>query len=114
MDHDAWQTPYNPQRKHFRPLFPTREESIAYAQARDTKRFLERDSDVFMIKATDSQTQEIIGWATWVVHGAKEGEGKVEASYYPEGSEEREFAEIFLNGLRRFIADRVPRKHLGA
>jgi hypothetical protein len=51
MDHAAWLTPYNPQLKHFRPQCPTREEAIAWKQARDTKRLAENDPNVFfMIK----------------------------------------------------------------
>lgn len=69
-----------------------------------------------MIKATDDETQEIVGWATWEVNdpAAKEaGDEKVVASWYPEGSEEREFAEVFINGLWGFIGERVTRKHMG-
>ncbi|CAO2647237.1 Nn.00g081590.m01.CDS01 [Neocucurbitaria sp. VM-36] len=56
MDYDAWLTPYNPQLKHFRPVFPTREESIAYTKKRDIARFNANDPNNFMIKVTDEET----------------------------------------------------------
>jgi hypothetical protein len=114
MDYDAWQQPYNPQLKHFRPLFPTRSESIAYAQAKHIERFSKQDPSVFMIKVADDETQEIIGWAVWKVNDpATLSGGRTVAHWYPEGSEEREFAEIFINGLWGFIEQRVTRKHMG-
>ncbi|KAF1830802.1 hypothetical protein BDW02DRAFT_572637 [Decorospora gaudefroyi] len=105
MDHIAWQTPYNPQLKHFRPQLSDPEEAIAWTHARDTKRFRERGDHVFMIKATDDATGEIVGWAVWEVEGGQQE--RTVASWYPEGSEERAFAEIFINGLWGFIGGRV-------
>lgn len=91
MDHDAWLTPDNPQLEYFRPTFATREESIAYVIARKTKQLNEQNSNTFMIKVTDDETNEIIGFAVWAVNdpGTSSGE-KTVASWHPEGSEERQ------------------------
>ena len=115
MDYDAWRTPGNPQLKHFRPVLPTREEEIAYTKDRDTKRLREADPNSFMIKVWDDETNEIIGWAVWVINDpeAQVEDGKAVASWHPEGSEQKEFAEIFINGLWKFLGERVTRKHLG-
>ncbi|KAF1847910.1 uncharacterized protein K460DRAFT_393128 [Cucurbitaria berberidis CBS 394.84] len=113
MDYDAWRTPYNPQLKHFRPPFPTREESLAHAKEKATKKFEEHDPDYFMVKVTDTATSEIIGWATWAINDPQKSTGeKTVAHWHAEGSEEREFAEMFINGLWGFIAERVTRKHM--
>lgn len=114
MDHDAWLTPYNPQLKHFRPNLSSRQESIDYVIARNTKKFNEQDPHSFMIKVTDDETGEIIGYAAWAVNDPENsGEEKTVATWHPEGSEEKEFAECFINGLWGFIAERVTRKHMG-
>ncbi|KAJ4377397.1 hypothetical protein N0V83_000222 [Neocucurbitaria cava] len=76
MDHDAWLSPYNPQLKHFRPVLPTREEAIAYTTQRDTARFLENDPNNFMIKVTDDETEEVVGYAVWEVNDPQGKEGK--------------------------------------
>ncbi len=70
---------------------------------------------MFMVKVTDDETGQIIGYANWVVNDPEkqEGDGKTHAVWHPEGSEEREFAEIFINGLWRFMEERVTRKHMG-
>lgn len=119
MDYDAWLIPYNPQLKHFRPVFSTREESIAYVKTRSIAALEAADSNVFMIKVTDDETGEIIGWATWAVNdptaiGDNEAPTKTLATWHPEGSEEREFAEIFIDGLWGFLSARVDRPHMGA
>ncbi|KAH7396246.1 hypothetical protein BKA66DRAFT_566745 [Pyrenochaeta sp. MPI-SDFR-AT-0127] len=115
MDYDAWHTPYNPQLKHFRPVFETREESIEYTKAKNIKTLKAANPNCFMVKVTDDETNEIVGWAIWVVNDPEndvEGEGKTVAHWHPEGSEEREFAELFIDGLWGFLAERVPRKHM--
>ncbi|KAL6706319.1 hypothetical protein ACN47E_005609 [Coniothyrium glycines] len=125
FDHSAWLSPPNPQLKHFRPAHHTRAEAIAHATARFVRQLEQRDPDTFMVKATDDQTGQIVGWAVWAVNDAvaakrveerdtADGEagGGVHATWYPEGSEEREFAEIFINGLWGFLAHRVPRRHM--
>lgn len=114
MSWDAWQMPYNPQLKHFRPKKPTRDENIAYAIAQDTKFVTSAGPNQYMIKVTDTDTDEIIGMAIWVVNDPENSEeGPTVATYYPEGSEEREFAETFINGLWGFLGERIPRKHMG-
>jgi hypothetical protein len=114
MDHDAWLTPYNPQLKHFRPTLHTRDERIAYVIARNTKGLQEQKPNEWMIKVTDTDTGEIIGFAMWALNEMNEQENeKTEATWYSEGSEEREFAECFINGLWGFLAERVTRKHMG-
>ena len=114
MDHDAWLTPYNPQLKHFRPIFPTREESIAFVIDRQTRRLNKHDPNHFMVKVTDTDTNEIIGYAGWAINDPATSTGeKTVATWHPEGSEEREFAECFIDGLWGFIAERVTGKHMG-
>jgi hypothetical protein len=121
MAHDAWQTPYNPQLKHFvRPL-PTRAEAIEDMIARYQQRLAEHPHDRWWIKVVDSETGEPVGLAYWSLEkgrrvggdGQEEEEEKTTAFWYPEGSVERRFAERFIDGLHRFIAERVPRPHLG-
>ncbi|KAH8731871.1 hypothetical protein GQ44DRAFT_698130 [Phaeosphaeriaceae sp. PMI808] len=114
MDYDAWLSPYNPQLKHFRPQLPTREEAIAYAIDRNTQKLQKNNPNAWMIKVTDTETNEIIGFAMWVLNEMNEEEGaKTVATWHPEGTEEREFAECFINGLWGFLAERVTRKHMG-
>jgi hypothetical protein len=114
MEYDAWRIPYNPQLKHFRPDMLNRADSIARAIAKNTKNLQERKPNEFMIKVTDTETNEIIGFAIWELNEVNDQEGgKTQASWYPEGSEEREFAELFIDGLWGFIGERVTRKHMG-
>ncbi|KAH7071328.1 hypothetical protein BKA63DRAFT_568465 [Paraphoma chrysanthemicola] len=112
MDHDAWRTPYNPQLKHFRPNLPTRDERIAYAAAKNAKMLEANDPNLFFIKVTDTDTDEVIGFAIWAVNQMEGGDEGTKATWHPEGSEEREFAECFIDGLWLFIAERVQRKHM--
>lgn len=109
---DAWQKPYNPQLKHFRPVLSTREAAIAHSTQRSIERLRAQDPKMFMIKATDSDTNEIVGYAQWYVNDGPAGE-RTEATWHPEGSDEREFAERFINGLWDFIGRRVTRPHMG-
>jgi hypothetical protein len=114
MDYDAWRSPYNPQLKHFRPDYLSRTESIAYITAKYTRNLQKHDPTHFMIKVIDTENNEIIGFAIWELNEMDaQGDEKTTASYYPEGSEEREFAECFIDGLWSFIAERVTRKHMG-
>lgn len=114
MDYDAWQVPYNPQLKHFRPAYLNRSDSIAYTTAKYSKKLQENDPNHFMIKVTDNETDEVIGFAIWQLNPMDgQGDGKTVASWYPEGSEEKEFAECFIDGLWSFLAQRVERKHMG-
>ncbi|KAF2023283.1 hypothetical protein EK21DRAFT_45104, partial [Setomelanomma holmii] len=112
MDHDAWLTPYNPQLKHFRPNLPTRNERIAYAIAKTTKKLQNNDPNLFFIKVTDTDIDEVVGFAVWEVNQMSGGDEGTKAYWHSEGSEEREFAELFIDGLWRFIAERVKRKHM--
>lgn len=68
-----------------------------------------------MVKVTDTETNQIIGWAKWAINDPEkvEGDGITHATWYPEGSLEREFAETFINGLWGFLGERVTRKHMG-
>jgi hypothetical protein len=113
MEFDAWQEPYNPQLKHFRPNLPTRAESIAYSTAKNTKKLLENDPDYFFLKVTDVETDEVVGFAKWAINQMNGGDDKTKAHWHPEGSEEREFAECFIDGLWGFLAERVINKHMG-
>lgn len=114
MDYDAWLTPYNPQLKHFRPNLPTRDESIAYTAAKNAKRLQTNDPNMFFIKVTDTDLNEVVGFAIWAINPMDEDDDeKTVAYWHPEGSEEREFAECFINGLWGFLAERVTRKHMG-
>jgi hypothetical protein len=114
MDYDSWRVPYNPQLKHSRPDMLNRTDSIARSIARNTKQLQEHKPNEFMIKVTDTETNEIIGFANWEFNEMNDqGDGKTEASWYPEGSEEREFAELFIDGLEGFMSERVPRKRMG-
>jgi GNAT superfamily N-acetyltransferase len=112
MDHDAWLTPYNPQLKHFRPNLPTRDERIAYTVAKNAKKLQKNDPNLFFIKVTDTEIDEVIGFAIWAVNQMSDEDDGTAAYWHPEGSEEREFAECFINGLWQFMAERVQRKHL--
>jgi hypothetical protein len=114
MEYDAWRKPYNPQLKHFRPDYLTRSESIAYTQARYIKKLEKNDPNQYIIKITDTDSGDIIGFAIWALNEMNtQGEDKTIASYYPEGSEEKEFAECFIDGLWGFIAERITRRHMG-
>jgi hypothetical protein len=113
-DYAAWQSPYNPQLKHFRPTFPTREEAIAWDKARKTKRLRAQNPKFFMVKCTDTDLDLIIGYAAWEINDRPDPYGeRTEAVWHPEGSVEREFAERFINGLWGFIGSRVKGAHMG-
>ena len=114
MDHDAWLAPYNPQLKHFRPNFSSRDEAIAWNKDRKIKSLRAKDPKRFHVKCADTETGEIIGYAVWEINDKPEPYGEpTKASWHPEGSEEREFAERFINGLWSFIGKRVSRPHMG-
>ena len=111
---DAWQKPYNPQLKHFRKVVTTRDEAVAFGRERSLKAFRKKDPKMFMLKATDENTNEVIGFAQWYVNDKPDPYGeRTVATWHPEGSEEREFAERFINGLWKFVGDRVTRPHMG-
>jgi hypothetical protein len=72
------------------------------------------DPKMFMLKAVDSETNAIVGFAQWYVNDKPDPYGeRTVADWYPEGSDEREFAERFINGLWDFIGKRVTRPHMG-
>ncbi|KAF2438917.1 hypothetical protein P171DRAFT_423388 [Karstenula rhodostoma CBS 690.94] len=110
---DAWQQPYNPQLKHFRPNLPTRDEAIAWSKERSIQRLREQDPRNFMLKAVDCDRNVIVGFAQWYVNDKPDPYGeRTVATWHPEGSDEREFAERFINGLWDFIGKRVTRPHM--
>ncbi|KAF1970881.1 hypothetical protein BU23DRAFT_570360 [Bimuria novae-zelandiae CBS 107.79] len=110
---DGWHSPYNPQLKHFRPVLPTRADAISYSSQRDVAKLREHDPKRFMLKAVDSATNAIIGFAQWYVNDKPDPYGeRTVATWHPEGSDEREFAERFINGLWAFIGKRVTRPHM--
>jgi len=112
VDYDGWRTPYNPQLKHFRPNLRTREENIAWSRKR--KSLHVANPKLFVVKCTDTETDKIVGYATWEANESPEGSDEpTRAVWHPEGSDEREFAEKFINGLWRFIGKRVTRPHMG-
>lgn len=114
MAWDAWQSPYNPQLKHFRSVVDTRAEAVAFGNERALKAFRKKGPKMFMLKATDEDTNSIIGFAQWYVNDKPDPYGeRIVATWHPEGSDEREFAERFINGLWKYIGDRVTRPHMG-
>lgn len=118
LDYDSWLTPYNPQLKHFRPSFSSRDDAIAWFIASRTPLYEAQargdpDPKTFFVKCYEPATGEIAGYAVWHVNDGEEG-GKTVASWHPEGSEEREFAERFVDGLWGFIGERVRGARMGA
>jgi hypothetical protein len=116
MDYDAWQIPYNPQLKHFRTQFATREEAIADKKRLFIESWKNKSPKKFYVMVVDTDTEEenVVGCATWEVNDKPDPYGeKTVASWHPEGSVEREFAERFINGLWGFIGARVTRPHMG-
>lgn len=114
MDYEAWKFPHNPQLRHFRPQFETREESIEYIKDRAITSLRKNDPKNFQLKVVDTDTGEVVGFAVWYVNDKPDPYGeKTIATWHPEGSEEREFAERFINGLWGFIGKRVTRPHMG-
>ncbi|PVH93900.1 hypothetical protein DM02DRAFT_661525 [Periconia macrospinosa] len=112
LDHDGWLHPYNPQLKHFRPALTSREAAIDWWIAKQTRRLNSPPNpNEFFVKCEDSETGKIMGYAVWVIN-AGEGEEEVKATWHPEGSVEREFAERFINGLWAFLGERVREKHM--
>jgi GNAT superfamily N-acetyltransferase len=113
MVFDGWQQPYNPQRKHFRPPFASRNEAVTYTRDDAISEFRAQDPKMFMLKAVDTETGDIVGFAQWYVNDKPDPYGeRTVASWYAEGSEEKEFAERFINGLWAFIGKRVSRPHM--
>jgi hypothetical protein len=116
MDYDGWLVPYNPQLKHFRAYTPNREAAIATQIAKSVKSFRAHDPEsMWWVKVEDSDTGEVVGTSVWQVNRpdpSKEPE-PTQAYWHPEGSEEREFAERFINGLWGFLGSRVTRPHMG-
>ncbi|KAF2260311.1 hypothetical protein CC78DRAFT_620356 [Lojkania enalia] len=126
MDYAGWQEPYNPQLKHFRPHLSTPDLAIATQKARITEAWRKHDpSKRFYLKVEDTDTElskdgeeevagcyEIVGTAIWEVNEGGGEASPVQATWYPEGSVEREFAERFINGLWAFLAARVTGRHM--
>ncbi|KAF2642894.1 hypothetical protein P280DRAFT_467030 [Massarina eburnea CBS 473.64] len=114
LDYVGWQTPYNPQLKHFRPSFSSREEAIKWYIIDRTTLLQEGNPKITFIKAIDTEIGMILGYALWEYNDlASEGStGAIQALWHPEGSDEREFAERFVNGLWGFIGKRVTRPHM--
>jgi hypothetical protein len=114
MDHDAWKVPYNPQLKHFRVDIADRDAAIATSIAKKTKSFREHNPKRFMLKVVDTDTDDIIGYAEWELNDKPDPSAqKTIVTWYPEGSDEKEFAERFINGLWGFLGKRVTRPHMG-
>ncbi|KAF2791647.1 hypothetical protein K505DRAFT_248473 [Melanomma pulvis-pyrius CBS 109.77] len=113
MDYDAWQVPYNPQLKHFRPSFPTRDEAIADKKRRSIEAWKTHNPKKFYLMVEDTDADDVIGFALWEVNDKPEPYGEpTVAHWHPEGSVEKEFAERFINGLWNFIGKRVTRPHM--
>ena len=112
VDYDGWHTPYNPQLKHFRPITTSREEYITWNRKRN---WIHPDNPKhFLVKCTETDTDTIIGFAVWTVNdGAEENSAPTKALWHVEGSDDREFAERFINGLWGFLGKRVTRPHMG-
>ena len=110
----GWQAPYNPQLKHFRPISPTPAAAIEWDKQRSLRNLRDRDPKLFMLKAVDDATGAIVGFAQWYVNDKPDPYGeRTVATWHPEGSDEREFAERFINGLWGFIGKKVKGKHMG-
>ncbi|KAF1948567.1 hypothetical protein CC80DRAFT_459045 [Byssothecium circinans] len=112
LDYDGWQTPYNPQLKHFRPSFNTRNEAISWHINKRATKMREQQPNYFFVKCFDTETNTILGYATWYFNENPAAGEPVKAVWHPEGSDEREFAERFINGLWGFIESRVTRPHM--
>jgi hypothetical protein len=114
IDYEGWHTPYNPQLKHFRPILPTRDDYIAWSLKRE---WLDpTNPNVFLVKCVNTDQNLIIGYAKWEVNEGSDAKGGVEttkAEWHVEGSEDREFAQRFVDGLEGFIGERVRRPHIG-
>lgn len=68
-----------------------------------------------MLKAVDSESGAIVGFAQWYVNDKPDPYGeRTVATWHPEGSDEKEFAERFINGMWGFIGERVKGAHMGA
>jgi len=113
MIFDSWQDPPNPQLKHFRPSYLNREESIEYGKKRSVNTFRAKNPKTFMLKAVDTDTKKAVGYAQWCVNDNPGHSEPTVATWYPEGSDERKFAEMFINGLWSYMSDRVTRPHMG-
>ena len=116
MDYDAWQFPYNPQLKHFRAQFATREEAIVDKKRKSIKSWKTNNPKRFylMVVDTDTEADDVVGCAVWEVNDKPDPYGeKTVATWHPEGSVEKDFAERFINGLWGFIGERVSRPHMG-
>ncbi|KAF2731255.1 hypothetical protein EJ04DRAFT_579234 [Polyplosphaeria fusca] len=113
MNYDGWQSPYNPQLKHFWPNLASREEYIAFNIKRHTKEFEERDPNKkWWIIVTDTDTNEIIGEAIWEMNEMKGEIEPTKATWKSEGSDDQKFAETFISGLWEFLGQRVTRPHM--
>ena len=113
LDAISW-TPYNPQLKHFRPAIADPVLARSTQKAKYIRKWESRkEGKTFWVKVTDTDTNEILGFARWAINEMKGGEEKIQATWYPEGSVERKFAERFINGLWGFLEKRVTRPHMG-
>jgi hypothetical protein len=114
IDYDGWHTPYNPQLKHFRPILATRDDYIAWSVKRQ---WLDpANPKYFLVKCTDTDKDVIVGYSKWEVNEGSDAKGEVETSkvtWHVEGSEEREFAQRFVDGLEGFVGERVRGPHMG-
>lgn len=113
MEYEGWQTPHNPQLRHFRPAHNTPEEWIAYSKEKKLKSLASKNPKVFSLKVTDTDNGDMVGFAAWGINDNPEAAERTEAVWHPEGSVEREFAERFINGLWEYLGKRVTRPHMG-
>ena len=113
MAYDAWKEPYNPQLKHFQPTIENRDEAIAEMKSRYVGRMRERPDSKWWVKVVDLTTNTPVGLACWSVEEATDTNNTTVASWHPEGSVERRFAERFINGLHAFLNARLRGSYLG-
>ncbi|KAF2472387.1 uncharacterized protein BDR25DRAFT_220877 [Lindgomyces ingoldianus] len=110
---EAYQKPYNPFFKHFNPIHTTEQAALQASKERHIKQWYD-DLKCHWIKITDTDTEDVIGAACWLIHdqpALDEVPGLINAYWHEEGSVEKRFAEKLIGeGLGGFITKRMAGK----
>ncbi|KAI1305446.1 hypothetical protein F5Y03DRAFT_355902 [Xylaria venustula] len=113
MLHDGFQEPHNPLHRWFMPLLITVEATVENKIQKTVKH--SQLYHVHWLKVTHVETGEIVGAAEWEIREHVDNRGEpqeaIDASWFPQGSEERIFAGKLVTSLKSFMKKRMTRPH---
>ncbi|KAI1329334.1 hypothetical protein F5Y16DRAFT_107035 [Xylariaceae sp. FL0255] len=114
MLYAAFEEPYNPLLKWFMPITTTVEAMIE-DNTTNTVKHWDESGHLHWLKVTDTETGKIVGAAQWDIRAEIDNSTEklkpIEATSFPEGSEERVFAGKLFTSLKGFMKERMTRPH---